>query len=361
MDSFIDYYTLLGVSKDASKDEIKKAYRNKAKKYHPDAGGSNEEFVLLKQAFDILNSHLKRMNYDKMYDSYKKQEANNQNGTYQKNYETDKNTSKQKQKEEDNEKSKRADNADEGNNKEKSEKPQFNTSQLKVWRVLAIFSVILNFVLIILLLDKNLFENIVGDLEPIEELESYLYSQEEYNKLLHDNSILEDRLTTVLKDFNEQANYINELEQRRSEISTKPITGIETENGNNINEENKTISQDKSYFTLGSSPDEVKQIMGTPSSIIGDRWGYDLSSITFRDGKVTGWSDIGNNLKVNIEKKDLNVSSFTLGSSYQNVIDAMGTPSSIIGDRWGYDLSSITFSDGKVTGWSDISNNLKVR
>lgn len=101
--------------------------------------------------------------------------------------------------------------------------------------------------------------------------------------------------------------------------------------------------------------------MGTPDSIIGNMWGYGYSTVTFSDGKVSGWSDNSNNLKANIEKSGSNVSTFTIGSSVQDVVDAMGTPDSIIGNMWGYEYSTVTFSDGKVSGWSNNSNNLKLR
>lgn len=62
-----EYYKLLGVSEDASQKEIKKAYREKAKKYHPDSnsGESNEEkFKKINKAYDVLSDEEKREKYD---------------------------------------------------------------------------------------------------------------------------------------------------------------------------------------------------------------------------------------------------------------------------------------------------------
>ncbi len=63
-----DYYEVLGVSKTASADEIKKAYRTLAFKYHPDRNAGNKEaeekFKEITAAYDVLGDEAKRRNYD---------------------------------------------------------------------------------------------------------------------------------------------------------------------------------------------------------------------------------------------------------------------------------------------------------
>ena len=64
-----DYYEVLGVSKNASKDELKKAYRKLAMQYHPDRNPgdkqSEEKFKEAAEAYEILNSDEKRAKYDR--------------------------------------------------------------------------------------------------------------------------------------------------------------------------------------------------------------------------------------------------------------------------------------------------------
>ncbi|MHB8660647.1 MAG: molecular chaperone DnaJ [Minisyncoccota bacterium] len=60
-----DYYNILGVDKKASKDDIKKAFRKLAHKYHPDKGGTDEaKFKEITEAYAILSDDKKRREYD---------------------------------------------------------------------------------------------------------------------------------------------------------------------------------------------------------------------------------------------------------------------------------------------------------
>ncbi len=67
MDFSRDYYEILSLDSKATTDDIKKAYRELAKKYHPDinkSSTSEELFKLISEAYEVLSDDAKRMQYD---------------------------------------------------------------------------------------------------------------------------------------------------------------------------------------------------------------------------------------------------------------------------------------------------------
>ena len=62
----MDYYETLGITKEATELEVKKAYRKLAHKYHPDkAGGDASKFKEISEAYQVLSDSGKRQSYDR--------------------------------------------------------------------------------------------------------------------------------------------------------------------------------------------------------------------------------------------------------------------------------------------------------
>jgi curved DNA-binding protein len=60
----MDYYSILGVGRNASPEEIKRAYRKLAMKHHPDRGGDTQTLAQINEAYDTLKDPQKRQQYD---------------------------------------------------------------------------------------------------------------------------------------------------------------------------------------------------------------------------------------------------------------------------------------------------------
>lgn len=74
-----NYYEILGVNKNASSDEIKKAYRKLAHKYHPDKGAGNEpKFKEVNEAYQVLSDSQKKSQYDQYGQTFEDAQRNGQ-------------------------------------------------------------------------------------------------------------------------------------------------------------------------------------------------------------------------------------------------------------------------------------------
>jgi outer membrane protein assembly factor BamE (lipoprotein component of BamABCDE complex) len=116
-------------------------------------------------------------------------------------------------------------------------------------------------------------------------------------------------------------------------------------------------------FTLGSTAEEVKALMGTPEWIqnykyVDDEWQYGESYVRFdADFKVNGFNNKGKNLKIQLNNRIPGAEAITKGSTTQQVAEAIGTPDAVLnynsaGSSWSYGQSRVDFDkEGIVKGW----------
>jgi DnaJ-class molecular chaperone len=77
MEQLKDYYGILGIKASATETDIKKAYRKKALKYHPDVNqrpNAHEKFIEITEAYEMLINHKKREFYDALIKAKKNDE-----------------------------------------------------------------------------------------------------------------------------------------------------------------------------------------------------------------------------------------------------------------------------------------------
>lgn len=114
-----------------------------------------------------------------------------------------------------------------------------------------------------------------------------------------------------------------------------------------------------SYFSVGSTKDEVLAAQGTPTSFSDTQWTYGLSHVTFQNGKVSSWyvSPVNSLRAKMVPENPMDAEAarargyFTVGSTKDEVLAVQGTPTSFSETQWSYGLSHVTFQNGRVTTW----------
>lgn len=121
---------------------------------------------------------------------------------------------------------------------------------------------------------------------------------------------------------------------------------------------------DSAYFTLGSTPSEVLRIQGRPSRVQGQVWIYGLSEIQFKDGRLVRYNNFDGSLKIRLQPQpdpeNPATGFFTLGSTENDVLLAQGTPTRVEPGKWHYGFSEIQFKGGRVQGYQNYYGNLRV-
>ncbi|WP_317957413.1 hypothetical protein [Paenibacillus chitinolyticus] len=143
--------------------------------------------------------------------------------------------------------------------------------------------------------------------------------------------------------------------------SRKNITANHSSKAVPIKSAQNMFDHKEGHFTLGSTKDEVIAVMGEPDTEFNTSISYGFSLVFFNKDKVSGWSQIHHNLKVSIGDKKSGAQPFTVGSTKRQVVDAMGTPSAVNGSTFSFGYSQVFFDAvGKVSGWSQIDSRLNV-
>jgi len=116
-------------------------------------------------------------------------------------------------------------------------------------------------------------------------------------------------------------------------------------------------------ITIGSTKKEVIEELGAPDSMSNCTWWYGTSRISFSNGKVSGYSYGNSNLKIffQIPNDPVAPDFITLNSSKEDIIRVLGAPINYSTYTWWYGTSRINFSNNKILGYSQGNTDLKIK
>lgn len=121
-----------------------------------------------------------------------------------------------------------------------------------------------------------------------------------------------------------------------------------------------------SYFTLGSTPEDVRRVQGPPSNVKGNTWSYGVSEVQFRDNRVIRYNNFDGILRVRLlpssgSSGEEPMPFLTIGATKDDVLRLLGTPSRISGNRWYYGFSEVRFKEGRLTGYDNFFDHFAAR
>lgn len=118
-------------------------------------------------------------------------------------------------------------------------------------------------------------------------------------------------------------------------------------------------NQSQGFFTVGSTKDAVLAVQGSPDKFTDDNFTYGLSEVRFEDGRVVTWVRYASSPLKAVLLPSVVVepsSFFTVGSTKNEVLSVQGTPDKFTTDTFSYGLASVRFHNGKVISWEPYAS-----
>ena len=120
------------------------------------------------------------------------------------------------------------------------------------------------------------------------------------------------------------------------------------------------------YITVGSTRQEVMDMLGAPTALADDKLVYGKSELYLRNGRVAGWriDPVANPIRVKLWPSgavDTSLDFFTIGDSKDIVLVVQGTPTAFSKDKFEYGGSEVDFENGEVVSWKEDPNSIRLR
>lgn len=299
-----DYYEILGIKKDANIKTIQKAYHKLAKKYHPDIcktlskEEAEEKFKLINEAYEVLSDERKRAEYDKKLNIKKENINKSSNININPIYSYSKS----------------------GDSSFKFRRSYYSTMNFD---------------------DLNHY---------FAERKSTVYTSDETkNTFVKKIIIVGIAIISILVIVVSILAGIIIDNNLNSQKGTYDLQNTNLNENTNLNQNiaNQDIINQK-FIIIGDTKTKVKALLGNPigwgKNFNTTWWKYGKSLIYFNsNGKVIGWNNIEGNLKVYLGSKVKNPPPIKKGSTKEDVIKAMGTPTYMLRNVWKYGSLEVQF------------------